>query len=399
MWGKKLLISGVAILLWSAATSQGVGSASLDELMENTALPYYEHLHVITDRECYKQGDTIFLRGDLFSAISNEQIISSQFIYVDLQDSNNLVLDREKIALDTLSGTFCGYFPISKKLTNGTYTLNAYTYFMQNQGIEYFFRKRVDIDSTYSVKYRLFSDGELFDMEYVRRDAEIDVEIKISDYIRKIDSSNVAVTVYVTPNFEYATPVYIDYMPFNAFELVKMASADTVLDYYIEISEVLSGYIVNRRGKPVKNTQIRFIGDDNVAFICYSDSLGYVECPVKWKDGVKFDVYNFYHYNLHNVKFISDVKQFMYLLNELNSECNLEDIRASYIVNGAQSQNIQFVFNDSATRYWNPVVSITKNKPLRFSFQRLDNCETYTVVVSGVNDQGKSVSGVWTVEN
>ena len=107
-----LMMALLGCFIFSSALGQQV--EGLDSLLMNTALPYYENLYVHTDRSNYQPGDTIFLRGDLFSAVLNRQMLNSRFIYVDLVDTNDAVLHREKIALDTISGSFNGYFPLHK---------------------------------------------------------------------------------------------------------------------------------------------------------------------------------------------------------------------------------------------------------------------------------------------
>ena len=100
----------LVVMVFNGICLHGQQVEGLDSLLMNTALPYYENLYVHTDRSNYQPGDTIFLRGDLFSAVLNRQMLNSRFIYVDLVDTNDAVLHREKIALDTINGSFNGLF-------------------------------------------------------------------------------------------------------------------------------------------------------------------------------------------------------------------------------------------------------------------------------------------------
>lgn len=116
------------LLLAIVACSNGVKAqqaGDLEGMLKNTALPYYENLYVHTDRNNYQPGDTLFLRGDLFSAVLNRQMLNSRFIYVDLVDDSDAVLHREKVALDTVNGSFNGYFPLHAELKSGIYTLKV----------------------------------------------------------------------------------------------------------------------------------------------------------------------------------------------------------------------------------------------------------------------------------
>ena len=69
------------------------------------------------------------------------------------------------------------------------------------------------------------------------------------------------------------------------------------------------------------------------------------------------------------------------------------------VINGPQVNNVEFIFNGGATRYWNYNAVVSKDKPFEFTFPTAADCRTYTVVVNGVDNEGNPVSGVWSVEN
>ncbi len=101
-----------------------------------------EKVFVQTDRDSYQPGDTMFLRGFLFSAVTNKQVDYSRYIYVEVVDRTGVLYWREKIAYNTQDSSFNGYFALADNLSQGEYYLRAYTYWMQEQGNDKFFSKR-----------------------------------------------------------------------------------------------------------------------------------------------------------------------------------------------------------------------------------------------------------------
>ncbi len=276
--------------LWHS-NAQSISVDNIDAVINNTALPYYENIYLRTDKNNYHVGDTIYLRGDLFNAILNKQMVISRFIYVDLVDDKNSVLHREKIAMDTLSNAFIGYFPINEKLNDGVYSLRAYTYFMQNMGEEFFFSKKIGIGREPIFSEDVVSDNLLFIFNVKKSlNGNLDVELSMSQSV-DINQSNVAISVIrddETTNVTSSTDIY---KKIDSDELLKIVLENEKPKYYIEQSMVLSGYLCNRKGKIISNTQIYLIGEDGVSYLTKSDSTGYVEVDgITWKNGTLFYV-------------------------------------------------------------------------------------------------------------
>lgn len=113
-----------------------------------------EKVYVSTDRNAYITGDTIRLRAFLVDASTHAYPIeASKFIYVDLLNPFGKVV--QKIKIREQSGVFAGLLTLDPELAEGTYTMCAYTQFMQNAGNDYFFRKSVPVFSQLSGKYRI----------------------------------------------------------------------------------------------------------------------------------------------------------------------------------------------------------------------------------------------------
>ncbi|MBO4721843.1 MAG: hypothetical protein J5629_02805 [Muribaculaceae bacterium] len=113
-----------------------------------------EKIHVMTDKPYYITGDTIWLRAFVVNAVNNQPVDASKFVYVELISPMNTVDMRVKIK--ERDGVFKGYLPLDPtKVAEGEYTLTAYTMFMQNQGEQYFFKKKVKITSSFAIKRKI----------------------------------------------------------------------------------------------------------------------------------------------------------------------------------------------------------------------------------------------------
>ena len=113
-----------------------------------------EKIHVMTDKPYYITGDTVWLRAFVVDAVTHRPVNASKFVYVELISPMNTVDMRIKIK--ERDGVFKGYLPLDPtQIAEGEYTLTAYTMFMQNQGEQYFFKKKVKIISSFSVNSKI----------------------------------------------------------------------------------------------------------------------------------------------------------------------------------------------------------------------------------------------------
>lgn len=118
-----------------------------------------EKIHVMTDKPYYITGDTIWLRAFVVDALTHKPVDASKFVYVELISPMNTVDMRVKIK--ERDGVFKGYIPLDPtRIAEGEYTLSAYTMFMQNQGEQYFFKKKVKITSSFAIKRKIETEFE-----------------------------------------------------------------------------------------------------------------------------------------------------------------------------------------------------------------------------------------------
>lgn len=138
-------------------------SQDFDAMKQNLDWQVYnypqEKIHVMTDKPCYITGDTIWLRAFVVDAATHKPADASKFVYVELISPMNEVSMRIKIK--ERDGVFKGYIPLDPtQVAEGEYTLTAYTMFMQNQGEQYFFKRKVKITSLFAIKRKIDYDFE-----------------------------------------------------------------------------------------------------------------------------------------------------------------------------------------------------------------------------------------------
>jgi hypothetical protein len=103
-----------------------------------------EKLYLQLDKPCYTTQDTIWLKAYLFDNATHHYSPLSGLLYVELINDSSKVVQR--ISLRVSYGLSLGQIDLTAlPLTEGSYTLRAYTNWMQNFGPAYFFNKRIYI--------------------------------------------------------------------------------------------------------------------------------------------------------------------------------------------------------------------------------------------------------------
>ncbi|MCD7941834.1 MAG: hypothetical protein LUH50_18305 [Bacteroides intestinalis] len=119
---KKLFITMICIFILPSLFSKD-GSEIISFLTQ-------EKVYLHTDKPFYLIGDTIWLKGYLVDAQSHkEKDAQSRFLYVELIDRKNKVIQRKKIK--EKEGCFYNYMPLDNELAEGEYILRAYTTLMR----------------------------------------------------------------------------------------------------------------------------------------------------------------------------------------------------------------------------------------------------------------------------
>lgn len=103
----------------------------------------FEKLYIMTDKPYYSAGETIFFSGHLVHATLLTRISSSMFVYAELISPEGVLIERIKVAAENKQ--FVGTFTLNPRLTSGRYTLRAYTRWMTNFDMGYFYTREIYI--------------------------------------------------------------------------------------------------------------------------------------------------------------------------------------------------------------------------------------------------------------
>ena len=128
-------------------------------LYQNTLMPQ-ERVHVMTDRNHYLTGDTIWMRAFLVDGLYKRPVHYSRFLYVELRDEADHLTYRAKLHERPEQGDTImrGYIPTDVDLPTGVYTLVAYTQWMLNGDESFFFKRNVQLINGGDITNRIITD-------------------------------------------------------------------------------------------------------------------------------------------------------------------------------------------------------------------------------------------------
>jgi len=112
-----------------------------------------EKLYLHIDRTYFATGETIWFKGYLANASAKAFQKESNFIYVELLDSDGEVVSRVKIKRKGIG--FPGSMLLNQNLKGGDYTLRAYTLWQMNGSPDYMFHQKVKILSSNADKSKI----------------------------------------------------------------------------------------------------------------------------------------------------------------------------------------------------------------------------------------------------
>lgn len=170
MWGNVLLayLDGKIIpdaakdlIQMTFSTSSSISDAdrkksSIERIDIQRSIFPQEKFHVVTDRDIYCGGDTIWLRAFVVDADTHVPTAISKYAYIELLTPFGF--PEKRVKLMERDGVYAGYIPVDEEIYEGDYTLTAYTAYAENQGNEYFFRKPLRILAPQSSKYAIDSE-------------------------------------------------------------------------------------------------------------------------------------------------------------------------------------------------------------------------------------------------
>jgi hypothetical protein len=142
--GAKLLIAGIIVSLGILPLRQSrlPDAARIDNALNEFYHKYpQETIALLTDREDYSPGETIWFSG--YCTCLGKPSPVSKVLYVELTDSTGVILHRSILPVE--GGATEGSLSISDELPAGRYQLRAYTSWMLNFDPALFFHKELRI--------------------------------------------------------------------------------------------------------------------------------------------------------------------------------------------------------------------------------------------------------------
>lgn len=147
---RKLISFFFFLIIYGAVFAQGTNEV-ISRFAEQLAMFPHEKLYVQTDKPVYLSGERVWFRSHMVEASSNIPAFLSRYIYVELFDPFNQLIQRIKIRPDAV-GVYSGHLDLDEELPEGSYTIRAYTRYMRNQGNEAFFKKTIQVLDPYSLQ-------------------------------------------------------------------------------------------------------------------------------------------------------------------------------------------------------------------------------------------------------
>ena len=105
-----------------------------------------EKIFMHTDKNSYLAGEIMWFKLYNVDAAFHKPLDLSKVAYIELLDANNKSVLRAKIALKQGSGNGSLFIPFA--VNSGNYKLRAYTNWMKNFDVNYFFEKNISIINT-----------------------------------------------------------------------------------------------------------------------------------------------------------------------------------------------------------------------------------------------------------
>lgn len=118
----------------------------LSQLTHGLINAQHEKVYLHTDKPYYSAGEEIWFKAYLVNAITHKNYSLSRFIYVELIDKSNTVIQRVKIRKDSIG--FSGNIRLNPETQAGDYALRAYTSWMRNAESDFFFSKNIYIGNS-----------------------------------------------------------------------------------------------------------------------------------------------------------------------------------------------------------------------------------------------------------
>lgn len=144
---KRLFIILTTLIATVTATAQQIPQ---DRLLDGFARMYanslQEKVYLMTDKPYYSAGERIWIRGWVVDAVSHTGQTPTNYLYVDLIDAGDNLVQRIKIKRDSTG--FSNAIDLPSDIKAGSYSLVAFTQWQTNWSEDFFFRRRIEIGNS-----------------------------------------------------------------------------------------------------------------------------------------------------------------------------------------------------------------------------------------------------------
>lgn len=144
---KRLFILLITLITAATATAQQIPQ---DRLLDGFARMYanslQEKVYLMTDKPYYSAGERIWIRGWIVDAVSHTGQTPTNYLYVDLIDAGDNLVQRIKIKRDSTG--FNNAIDLPSDIKAGSYSLVAFTQWQTNWSEDFFFRRRIEIGNS-----------------------------------------------------------------------------------------------------------------------------------------------------------------------------------------------------------------------------------------------------------
>ncbi|WP_163273380.1 TonB-dependent receptor [Dysgonomonas sp. 511] len=174
---KRFILLPIFIILPLFASLQAQNDNITDSIVYNfrrqLAIFPQEKVYAQIDKSFYITGEDIWFRAYLVDAYSHLPDTLSRYIYAELINPIDSVVNRVKIKPHR--GAYHGHITLDEELPEGQYQLRFYTRLMESLGEEHFFKRTITIGGPLTALYRI---EPVFEYENEKR---VNVELSITD--------------------------------------------------------------------------------------------------------------------------------------------------------------------------------------------------------------------------
>lgn len=254
--GVILIVISLSCVFASMVQAQTLTAEKVMERMDTqVSLFPQEKLHLHLDRTSFFQGEKVWFKAYLTDAFLRPSQTGSRYVYVELINPEDSVVQRVMICPE--EELFHGNLPLAEDLIEGTYTLRAYTRYMENMGEDVYFRQPIQVNSVIASQIR---PHYTLDYQWDKRKVNIELYYTVGYSTEKVKPDKLQLSSWrgfeqrvrmdkdTVARFDYDLPSKGEYQPviplqadnFKHFIPLANAADDYDVSFYPE-----GGYLIN----------------------------------------------------------------------------------------------------------------------------------------------------------